>query len=315
MHKPSVILHPMLPPGTHDLIAGMDGIAVQRPADNDGVAEALAKGGEVLVSYTWRDSFLSPSLRWLASPSAGFDQFPVGALREAGVTTTTGAGVHADCVAEHAFALLLAMTRRVGLSARNMAAAEWVRGTGEELWGKKLAIIGIGRIGDAFARRCAGWGIEVVGVKRNPDTYAGPVETIRPTTELLDVCAWADILVLASPAQADGSALIGKPELEALGPGWIVNIGRGSLIDEAALAEVLEHGALRGAGLDVFAKEPLPADSPLWTSPKVIVTPHIGGGSPGFGPRFAKLFAENLQAFHGNGDWTNLLGRDIPTGV
>jgi D-2-hydroxyacid dehydrogenase (NADP+) len=308
----SVVLHPKLPEGVREYVSALPGLQIVTPQDDEGVARALQDGGEVLVSFIWNESYLSPSLKWVASPSAGFDQFPVAELHARDVVITTGAGVHADAVAEHAFALMLALTRNLGTAARNMAEAKWQRPLCDEVFGKKIAIVGIGRIGDAFARRLDGWGAEVVGVKRNPATYSGPVEVIHPVSALREVCNWADILILTSPAQVDGSALIGAAELEALGAGWIVNIGRGSLIDETALIAALDSGKLRGAGLDVFSKEPLPADSPLWTSPKVLISPHVAGSTPAFGKRYVKVFETNLAAYRGQGEWMNLLGRDIP---
>ncbi|WP_212525715.1 D-2-hydroxyacid dehydrogenase [Actibacterium sp. MT2.3-13A] len=315
MSKPSVVLHPNLPPGVREHLEAHPGIAALSPSDSAGVAAALSDGGEVLVTHTWDSAFLTPSLRWIAGTGAGFEQYPLAGFDAQGVVLTTAAGVHTDCVAEHAFALLLALTRRIGEAARNMERARWEPLIGEELVGKKLAVIGLGRIGDAIARRAQAWGMTVAGLKRNPAGYAGPVADVRGTDRLAETCAWADIVVLASPARPDGRPVIGARELEALGPGWIVNVGRGSLIDEPALIGALSTGRLRGAGLDVTATEPLPADSPLWRDPKVVISAHNGGASPGFGKRWGVLFDQNLAAFAGAGSWINRLGQDIPRGT
>ena len=314
MTQPNVVLHPDLPPGVREFLTDKPDITVQSPTDGAGVAESLAAGGSVLVTHTWRDEFLTPSLRWIAGTGAGFEQYPLDRFEAQGVVLTTAAGVHTNCVAEHAFALLLALTRRIGEAARNMEHARWQPLIGEELGGKKLAVIGLGRIGDAIAERALSWGMDVAGCKRNPTHYAGPVKDVRGTDQLIDVCGWADIVVLASPARPDGRPLISGPELEALGPGWIVNVGRGSLIDETALIGALSTGRLRGAGLDVTGTEPLPADSPLWNDPKVVISAHNAGASPGFGRRWGVLFDRNLAAFTGGGDWINRLGHDIARG-
>jgi D-2-hydroxyacid dehydrogenase (NADP+) len=314
MTQPIVVLHPDLPPGVREYLTARPGIAVQSPADNSGVAAALAAGGAVLVTHTWRDEFLTPSLKWIAGTGAGFEQYPLERFDAQGVVLTTAAGVHTGCVAEHAFALLLALTRRIGEAARNMEHARWQPLIGEELQGKNLVVVGLGRIGDAIAERALSWGMEVAGVKRNPASYSGPVTDVRGTDQLLELCGWADIVVLASPARPDGRPVIGPRELDALGAGWIVNVGRGSLIDEPALIDALSTGHLRGAGLDVTATEPLPGDSPLWRDPKVVVSAHNGGASPGFGRRWGVLFGQNLAAFTGNGSWINRLGQDIPRG-
>jgi len=314
MTKPLVVLHPDLPPGVREFLTGKPGIAVHSPTDSAGVTAALAAGGSVLVTHTWRDEFLTPSLRWIAGTGAGFEQYPLERFETQGVVLTTAAGVHTDCVAEHAFALLLALTRRIGEAARNMEHARWQPLIGEELGGKNLAVIGLGRIGDAIAERALSWGMEVAGVKRSPANYSGPVTDVRGTDQLAELCGWADIVVLASPARPDGRPLIAGPELQALGAGWIVNIGRGSLIDETALIDALSTGRLRGAGLDVTRTEPLPAESPLWSDPKVVITAHNAGASPGFGRRWGMLFDQNLAAFTGGDDWINRLGHDIARG-
>lgn len=300
-----VVLHPKLPPGVADFLRNVSGLVLHSPADDDGVASALAAGGEVLVTYIWRDDFLTDSLRWVAGCGAGFEQYPLARFADRGVVLTSAAGVHADCVAEHAFALLLALTRRVGEAMRHMTHSRWVALPGEELGGKKLAIIGLGRIGEGIARRAEGWGVQIVGVKRNPTDYHGRVNDVRGTDGILEVCSWADIVVLSAPATPDRRPLIGAAELQRLGAGWIINVGRGSLIDEVALVDALDRGTLRGAGLDVTAVEPLPPESPLWAHPKVVLTAHNAGDSPGFGPRWGEIFRANLAALAGRGGWLN----------
>jgi phosphoglycerate dehydrogenase-like enzyme len=248
---------------------------------------------------------MRPSLRWIAGMGAGYEQYPLARLADRSIALTTAAGVHAGCVAEHAFALMLALTRRLGEAMRNMVAHRWQALPGEELAGKKLAIVGVGRIGEEIARRAQAWGMEVVGLKRNPGNYRGCVTDMRGVDQLPEVCDWADILLLAAPAAPDRRPLVGQRELERLGRGWIVNVGRGSLIDEAALLRALDGAGLRGAGLDVTAIEPLPADSPLWDHPNVVITAHNAGDSPGFGPRWGAIFTRNLSALRGDGDWVN----------
>lgn len=302
-----VVLHPELPPGVADFLEGVAGLALHRSADERAVTESLKNGAAVLVTHTWRDSFLTPSLRWIAGTGAGYEQYPLDKFKSQGIVLTTAAGVHSQCVAEHAFALLLSLTRRIGEATRNMTQCRWEVLVGEELTGKKLAIVGHGRIGEEIARRAQNWGMSIIGIKRHPDQYSGCVEDIRGIDQLSDVCAWADIVVLSSPANADGSHMIGRKELELLGAGWIVNVGRGSLIDQAALIDALMSGDLRGAGLDVTAIEPLPVDSPLWKMPEVVITAHNAGASPGFGTRWGAIFEKNLAAFGGNGAWVNLL--------
>ncbi len=300
-----VVLHPQRPPGVEAFLRSVPQVRLHTPDDEEGVVRALDAGARVLATYIWRDAFLRPSLRWIAGMGAGTEQYPLAQLEAREVVLTTAAGVHAGCVAEHAFALMLALTRRVGEAVRHMGRRHWQALPGEELAGKKLAIVGLGRIGEEIAKRAANWDLQIVGVKRDPAGYRGCVSHVRSAVELPEVCEWADIVVLCAPATPDRRWMVGQEELRRLGAGWIVNVGRGSLIDEPALVQALTAGALRGAGLDVTATEPLPADSPLWDLPNVVVTAHNAGDSPGYGPRWGALFQQNLAAFHASGEWVN----------
>lgn len=306
MSELHVVLHPRFPPAVDTALRSMPGVVLHCPADDAGVVRALDAGAQVLVTFTWRPEFLQPSLRWIAGTGAGTEQYPLAQFRERGIVLTTAAGVHAECVAEHAFALLLALTRRIGEAVRHMAAQRWQALPGEELAGKKLAIVGLGRIGEQVARRAQPWGLEIMGLKRDPKRYDGCVRDVRGEDQLDAACEWADILLLAAPARPDRSSLLGAGQLERLGRGWLVNVGRGSLVDEPALVRALESGRLRGAGLDVTAVEPLPPESPLWGMPNVVITAHNAGDSPGFGPRWGAIFARNRAAFTGDGEWENL---------
>jgi phosphoglycerate dehydrogenase-like enzyme len=311
MTGPRVVLHPQHPFGVDTFLASVPDIRLERPQNDAGVAQALSDGAEVLVTYTWRDEFLTPSLKWIAGTGAGAEQYPQEVLAERGVTLTTAVGVHSVTVAEHAFALLLALTRRVGEAVRHMTGPRWQPLFGEELLGKKMAVIGLGRIGEQIALRARAFGMEVIGLKRNPDSYTGCLEDVRGLDALDELCDWAEVLVLSAPANADGSPMILKTQLDLLGKGWLVNVGRGSLIDPDALLHAVTYGALKGAGLDVTSPEPLPEESPLWSSPKVVITAHYAGAGPYYGVRWGRIFEQNLAAYRGAGEWEN---RIIPAG-
>lgn len=307
MPQTRVVLHPQHPYGIGDFLSSVPDIRLERPADDAAVAKALHDGADVFATYTWREDFLSPSLRWVAGLGAGYEQYPIERLAGAGVVLTTAAGIHSQAVAEHAFALLLAMTRKIGESVRHMTESRWVPLVGEELAGRKMAIIGLGRIGEAIARRAQNWEMEIAGSKRNPESYSGCVTDVRGADDLGALCAWADIVVLVAPANADGSPIIGARELELLGEGWLVNVGRGTLIDPDALLTAVTEGRLRGVGLDVTSPEPLPEDSPLWKSPKVVISAHNAAASPNLADRWGRIFQHNLLAYRGQGDWENRL--------
>ncbi|HUW86951.1 MAG TPA: D-2-hydroxyacid dehydrogenase [Candidatus Paceibacterota bacterium] len=305
-----VVLHPRHDPGVEAVLEAISGIELVRPTDDQGVVAALAAGGEVLVTYTWQREFLSPSLRWIAGTGVGFDQYPLAELADGDVALTTAYGIHSGCVAEHAFGLLMACTRAIGESARNQSRGVWRPIIGEEVSGRRMLIVGLGQIGEAIARRAVGWEMEIVGIKRSPERYDGILSDVRSPEALQEMCAWAEILVLSIPAGSETKHLIGAKELDLLGSGWVVNVARGSVIDEKALLERLQDGRLRGAGLDVFESEPLPHDSPLWTLPNVVMTAHNAASSPRFGSRWGDIFRANLSALSSGGTWRNRLGQD-----
>jgi phosphoglycerate dehydrogenase-like enzyme len=286
-------------------LSKMPDVDVLVASDRDEVAAAMADGAEVLVTSYWRDDFLTPSLRWIAGTGAGIEQYPLDRLAAQGVVLTTAHGVHSACVAEHAFALLLACTRELGRSVRNMTQHRWEPLVGEELGGKRMLIVGLGLIGEEVARRAQAWDMSVAGIKRNPVQYDGCVPDVREPAALAELCERADVLVLSAPATADTRGLIGAGELSLLGSGWLVNVGRGALVDHEALYAALACGQLRGAGLDVTDPEPLPEDSPLWDLPNVVLSAHGAGASPGYGPRWGRLFEENLLGFTAGGQWRN----------
>lgn len=305
-----VVLHPRHDPGVDAVLEAISGIELVRPMDDSGVAAALAAGGEVLVTYTWRPEFLSPSLRWIAGTGVGFDQYPLTELADRGVVLTTAFGIHSGCVAEHAIGLLLACIRGIGESARNQSRGVWKQIIGEELAGKKMLILGMGQIGEGIARRAAGWEMEIAGIKRAPEKYDGILTDVRPPAALAEMCAWADILVLSLPGGSETKHLIGAEELDRLGSAWLVNVSRGSVVDENAMVERLQDGRLRGAGLDVFETEPLPGDSPLWTLPNVVMSAHNASASPQFGRRWGEIFRANLSALNTGSQWRNRLERN-----
>jgi phosphoglycerate dehydrogenase-like enzyme len=305
---PTVVLHPVHPPGLSDLLAEQAGITVDVATDDNAVVDALEAGAEVLVTYRWEHRYLTASLRWVQAISAGIEQFPVDEFRARGVRLTSARGAHAPAVAEHALALLFILARRIGEAMRDVPDRRWhPYRPAYELSGRTLGILGLGTIGEEIAVRASGLGMRVVGSKRRPDRYEGVAEWVGGPDGTLEVCREADVVVITLPHAEDTIGLVGPEELEALRGGWLVNVGRGSVVDEPALITALADGTLLGAGLDVFAAEPLPADSPLWDLPNVVITPHSAWSSDRLAVRLADLFGENLAAFRGSGNWRNLV--------
>ena len=301
----TVVLHPESAPGVAAALGALPRIRLLRPQSPAGMADALATG-EVLVTERagWNDEFIAPGLRWVQSQSTGTEGFPLAEFRRRGIAFTTGRGLHAVC-AEHAIALLLALTRDVHLAVRDMDARRWHPHIAQELAGRTVAVAGLGTIGAGLVRLLSGWDVRVIGLTRTPGRHAGLVPDVRPLLELRAACRESSVLLLALPGGPDTRQLVAGPELDALGDGWLVNVSRGSVVDEAALVARLTSGELRGAGLDVTESEPLPVGSPLWELPNVIITPHMAGRTPRYAQRFADLMARNLRAYRGEGEWQN----------
>jgi D-2-hydroxyacid dehydrogenase (NADP+) len=301
--RTTVVLHPMHQSGVREALEGLPEIELVCPQDDSGLKDALATDA-VLVTYIWRDEYLRPGLRWLQSHSAGYNQYPIDTLRQQGVVLTSASGVHVVC-AEHAMGLLLALTRDIHIGIRDMPTRRWDTHVAPEVGGRTVVIAGLGAIGEAIARRLAGWDVRLIGVTRSPGSYAGVVKDVRPLDQLAAACAEASILMVALPLAAETRHLVSAEVLDALGQGWITNVSRGPVIDESALIDRLRDGRLFGAGLDVTEIEPLPADSPLWDLPNVVITPHMAGLTPRCGERLAELLQHNLRAYRGLGPWRN----------
>ena len=301
----TVVLNPASAPGVAAALRTVPQIRLLCPDSPAAVAAALAAAGVLVTERVgWSDAFLVAGLRWVQSQSAGTEGFPLAEFRHRGVAFTTGRGLHAVC-AEHALALLLALTRDVHLAVRDMADRRWRHHVPQELTGRTVAVVGLGTIGAGIVGLLSGWNVRVIGLTRSPSLHAGVVSDVRPLSQLRAACREASVLLLAVPGGADTRHLVAGPELDALGDGWLVNVSRGSVVDEAALVTRLRSGSLRGAGLDVTEVEPLPADSPLWGLPNVIITPHLAGRTPGYAQGFADLMAHNVRAYRGEGEWQN----------
>jgi phosphoglycerate dehydrogenase-like enzyme len=169
--------------------------------------------------------------------------------------------------------MLLAMTRGIGVTARQQGQSVWKWTPVAELSGMTLGVLGLGVIGEGVARRAAGFGMGVIGTKSHPGDYSGVAAEVFPPEQTLEVFRRADVVVITLPGGDATRHLVGEAELEALRGGWLVNVGRGPVVDEVALVAAMQQGVLAGVALDVFETEPLPADSPLWSLPGVLITP------------------------------------------
>jgi phosphoglycerate dehydrogenase-like enzyme len=235
----------------------------------------------------------APKLRWLHSFSAGVDNPFFGKLRERGVRLTTSSGANAVPIAHTAIWYLLALSRGAETWRDAQVRRAWERHDVADLQGLTLGVVGLGPIGLEVARIGAALRMRVIGVRRTPRGDE-PCET-WPLARLDELLAVADAVVLALPLSDATQHLLDARRIASMRRGaWLVNVGRGALVEEPALVAALETGHLGGAGLDVFETEPLPAESPLWSLPNVIVTPHNSGDTPGNLVRATAIFLDNL---------------------
>jgi phosphoglycerate dehydrogenase-like enzyme len=264
-------------------------------------ARALAETAEVIVAWQIPEPVLGRArrLKWIHTVAAGVDNLLYPPVVDGRVVLTSSVGIHTVALPEYVMALILAFAKRLHRAVRNQAARRWDRSAtiGDELHGKTLGILGLGAIGRALAARAAAFGMRVVGTKRMPEDVPG-VERVYPPEGTDDVLQQADYVAIVLPLTPATRRLI---DARALGmmkaTAVLINVGRGAIVDEAALIEALRARRIAGAGLDVFEREPLPADSPLWHMDNVIITPHVSGASPAYFDRAIPLFCDNLRRF------------------
>jgi lactate dehydrogenase-like 2-hydroxyacid dehydrogenase len=237
-----------------------------------------------------------PNLKAICSFGVGYDSIDVAAAKARGIAVSNTPGVLDDCVADLALALILAVARGVVSGDRYVREGKWLQGEmplGVQVTGKKLGIVGLGRIGKAVARRAEAFGMQIRYHNRKPD----PSVPFAYEPSAASLAAFADFLVLTCSGGQGTRNLIGALELEALGPkGYLINVSRGSVVDEAALISALEGGRIAGAGLDVFANEPRVPEA-LLTMGNVVVLPHIGSASHETRLAMENLVLENVRRF------------------
>ncbi len=256
------------------------------------------------------------NLRWVQQWGAGADwleQAPEAA--RAGFVLTSVSGVHAVPISEHIFAFLLAFARQLPKAFRDQQKHEWHHhGFGDvfELHGKSLLMVGVGAIGEQAAKVGCALGMRVMGVRRHPEQGAACVAEMYASESLPELLPQADFVVLTVPLTGETRGMIGKRELKAMKPSaYLVNIGRGGTVDQEALTQALREGWIAGAGLDVTDPEPLPADSPLWGMPNVIITAHYSGLTPRYNDRAIPIFLENLRRYVNGEALVNVVDKEL----
>ena len=270
--------------------------------------EAAIDDSEVLFAY-WGDALeqlvrpdaFPTSLRWVQLFTAGAERVDPALIRDCGLTVTTVTGMHAVPISEFVLTYILMFAKGWPALWRNQMAVSYDRSVvPEDLEGKRVGIIGMGAIGAAVATRARALGCRVLGMRRSftargPDAVA---DEAVPPSDLDYLLAESDFVVLAAPLTDETRGMIGVEQLRTMGPrSYLLNIARGELVEEQALIEALREGVIGGAALDVFHREPLPPESPLWQLDNVILTPHLTGGPADYAARATAMFCDNLARY------------------
>lgn len=269
----------------------------------EALAERVGEADVVVASGLWDNALLERAgrLRFIQSVSAGTDNFDLDAIRRQGVRLASARGGNAAAVAHHAMGLVLALARRLPEARDNQAARKWRPMQGDparredELTGQTMVIVGLGAIGGRLARLAKAFDMRVLGVRRDVGAGAQGADSVHALSDLPVLLGAADWVVLTCPLTPDTAGLIDAAALARMKPGAaLVNVARGGCVIESDLVEALASGRIAGAGLDTFAREPLPAESPLWSAPNVLVTPHSAGETRSYERNVIGLLTDNL---------------------
>jgi D-2-hydroxyacid dehydrogenase (NADP+) len=267
--------------------------------------EAELPDTQIFVGYSIRPHQLPSArqLKWIHSTAAGVAQLTYPALRESGILVTNASGVHSIPIAEHVIGMMLSLSRKFPEALRHQQDHRWAQ---QEIWDSKprpgelcgavLLLIGLGAIGKEIARRALAFGMRIEAVTRSGQGDSALAAKIYPAAELEAALAQADYIVVAAPETPATNNLLGPRQFAAMKPtAFVINVARGSLIDEGALAAALEHRKIAGAALDVATEEPLPPESPLWRLDNIFITPHLAAASEHLWPRQTALLLKNLD--------------------
>jgi phosphoglycerate dehydrogenase-like enzyme len=262
---------------------------------------------DVFIGWSLRPQqfVAAKKLRWIHSPAAAVHQLMFPELIQSNVIVTNSTGIHGPVVAEHAIAVLLALAKRLPQAMQYQAKKFWSQ---DRLWHEQprprevadatVLVIGMGGIGREFTARAKALGIKVLAIRENLDKGADGADAVFSPAQLDGVLPQADYVLLCTPVTPATTAIINAARLAKMKPdAYLINVGRGPLVDEAALLQALKDRRIAGAALDVFNEEPLPAESPFWSLDNLLITPHTAAVTERLWDRHYKLIAENMKRF------------------
>jgi phosphoglycerate dehydrogenase-like enzyme len=287
--------------------------------DSPAALEMMPRDAEVILHWAGprdhvRAAFLaSPKLRWVHSRAAGLDSMLFPELVESPIPLSNGTGVFSQSLGEFALAVILYFAKDIRRLLRNQEACRWEQFDVEELTGQTVGIVAYGDIGRAVASRVHAMGMRVLALKRHAPVSADPfVERFYGPSELNAMLSECDYVVAAAPLTAETRHMISDDALAAMKPNAVViNIGRGPVIDQAALVRALDAGKIKGAGLDVFEQEPIPADDPIFKLPNVLISPHSADHTKEWLNQAMRFFLEQYQRFSGGQPLQNIVAKHL----
>lgn len=265
-----------------------------------------------MILHSWIKKL--PGVKWAQVASAGVDWILKSPeVAESDAMITNASGVHAIPIGEHIFGLILAFSRNINRHIRDQLNTDWHRrGDVIELAGSTIGLIGLGRIGERTAELAKAFGMKVLGLRRNPDRSSPYVDEMFGPGQLTDMLSQSDWVIVTAAGTEETDGMIGAAEFAAMkNTAYIINIARGSLIQEDEMIKALQEGQIAGAGLDVVEKEPLDKASPLWTMPNVVITPHVAGGTPYYVDRLVDIFCDNLARYQNGEALVNLVDKKL----
>ncbi|MCF8111120.1 MAG: D-2-hydroxyacid dehydrogenase [Desulfobacteraceae bacterium] len=254
----------------------------------------------------------APRLKWVQAITAGVDYMPLDVIFSRGITLTNGRGIHRIHMAEYALAAMICLARSFHLMFRNQARRKWDRTPPQdEIYGATLGIVGLGEIGEEIAKKASVFGMRVIGVKRSPQPVEH-VDKVYGPEDMGVVFEKSDYVINLLPLTSGTHKLIDGKYFSLMGENaCFINMGRGQTVNEDDLIDALREKKIRAAVSDVFYKEPLPEDSPLWDMENIIITPHICGQSPNYTKRAFEIIDHNLGVYTtGSGEMINIVDPD-----
>jgi len=308
MEKTKVLISFDLPEVYVKKIRGVSpNVEVLQSVDKEEAQRLVEEADILFTGFFSRELFLAArKLKWIQAWGAGVDRLLLPEVVKSRVIVTNAGGVHPTPISEHVVGLMLCLCRKLHLFIRNQAERKWERFESwssveqvEELSGKTVGIVGLGRIGTEIAQKTKCLGMRVIATKRDPSQNASKnVDRLVHPADLNQLCAESDFVVLSLPLTKETEGMIGEAQFKSMKrTAYLINVSRGKIVKEDKLIEALKQGWIAGAGLDTFENEPLSANSELWGFRNVIITPHVAGLTPYYMERLTAIFCENLDRF------------------